>query len=403
MPVEFRCEHCDAMLAADADAGVEVQCPECGQISVVPAGLASLPSPQMPGEELPAADAGAPPPPPPPAPETSGDEQGEGEEGEEGEEELEEEFREPSSTMKFLSDSVPWVISVFLNVGILVILSLISIFIIYGDDSQQITVPSAELVENPGGTINPNAQATDPSQQVRPRPTERFSETESRQVDTSQQTDAVPLIGQAAGGSAGGSPLGQSGGGGGVPSRFLGQPGGNAHHIVYVIDRSGSMQQTWPVLRSEMLKSIGRLDAVQDFHVIFFAPSRNDPAEEKDPRQLTPATDQYKIRVADFLDTIQTSRATVAAPALKRAFEVLRRADTSEGRTGKLVYVLSDGQLSDWPEPRDIAREMNRDKGVHINTFLYSTTEESDAAEMLKEIAAENGGRYKHVDPYKVY
>ena len=402
MPVEFRCEHCDAMLAADADSGVEVQCPECGQISIVPAGLASLPSPQMPGEELPV-DAAAAPESPPPPPETSGDDQAAEGEGEEGEEELEEEYREPSGTMKFLADSVPWVISIFLNVGILVILSLISIFIIYGDDSQQITVPSSELVENPGGTINPNAQAQDPSQQVRPQPTERFSETESRQVDTSQQTDAVPLIGQAAGGSAGGSPLGQHGGGGGVPSRFLGQPGGNAHHIVWVIDRSGSMQHTWPVLKAEMLKAIGRLDPVQDFHVVFFAPSRNDPAPEKEPRQLTPATDQYKIKVADFLDTVQTTRATVSAPALQRAFEVLRRADTSEGRGGKLVYLLSDGELSDWPDPIATAREMNRDKSVHINTFLYAVTEDERPAQMLKEIASENGGRYKHVNPNRVY
>ena len=174
-------------------------------------------------------------------------------------------------------------------------------------------------------------------------------------------------------------------------------------HFVYVIDGSGSMSSTWPMLKGQMILSIAHLEPVQDFHVVFFSPNRDDPPPENGPRQLTPATKQSKAAVADFLDTIQTSGDAVASPALQRAFEVLRQADTSEGRSGKLIYLLSDGDLNDWPDPIEVIREMDPDKGVRIYTFLYAEEEHGAAADMLKEIASESGGEYKYVSPDSVY
>ena len=157
------------------------------------------------------------------------------------------------------------------------------------------------------------------------------------------------------------------------------------------------------MLKTQMLTSIAHLKLVQDFHVVFISSNRDDPPPENGPRQLTLATKQNRAAVADFLDTIQTSGVAVAAPALQRAFEVLRQVDTSEGRSGQLIYLLSGGDLSDWPDPIEVVREMDPDKGVRINTFLYAVEEYEAAADMLKEIASESGGNYKYVDPVDLY
>ena len=51
MAVEFQCEHCSELISADGDAGMEVTCPFCEGVTIIPEGLASLPTPQIPGED----------------------------------------------------------------------------------------------------------------------------------------------------------------------------------------------------------------------------------------------------------------------------------------------------------------------------------------------------------------
>src|ERR1017187_4834834 len=61
--VEFRCEKCGKLLSVQADPGGLVKCTQCGKKVQVPAGLASLPHPQIGlGDGVPS---GATPPPPP--------------------------------------------------------------------------------------------------------------------------------------------------------------------------------------------------------------------------------------------------------------------------------------------------------------------------------------------------
>ena len=392
MAVEFRCEHCDAMLSADAQAGVEVECPECGQASVVPAGLASLPHPQVPGEEsADLGDADSPQPQADPPAETYDDEDGDPEGH--GEEEEEEELGEPSPTMEWLAQSVPWLISVFLMATVMLILLFINILVFLPGLQEAVIVPDANMSEDPG-SASTTAQSAD-NQQSTDRPVNRLSEAESSQVSTSRtQSNAVPLFGSGAGGAAGG--FGTGGGGGGMRGKFLGS-GGNAHHIVFVIDRSGSMRRSFDRLRLEMLKSIGTLDPIQDFHVIFFSEERGTPPPEKQPNRLTPATEQYQIEVANFLDGVRARGGTVAAPAVERAFAVLERADPA--KPGKVIRVLSDGVLADWPDPLNTANRLNTDQTVFINTFFYSSDNDAAAEQMLRQLAEENGGRFRHVNP----
>ncbi|MHC4561220.1 MAG: VWA domain-containing protein [Planctomycetota bacterium] len=393
MAVEFRCEHCGSLLSADAEAGAEVECPDCGKGALVPAGLAALPHPQVPPEvgESESADV------PPPLPERPP----EGQAGEGGfDEDEEEEFGEPSEFMQVLAKSVPWLISIFANAAAILILSLITLLVIYTGMPQDIVVPDATLSENPGGSINPTAsESAERSRTVRPTPTREFSKKESLSVDTRDSDDAVELIGSAAGGASGGSPFGLTGGGGGGPASNFYGTGGNAHHIVWVIDRSGSVAPNFGLLKQEMLRSVATLKPVQDFHVILFG---EDVPIEKEPRQLTAANKKYKLAVAEFLSSVNAAAGyTKPVSALERAFAVLRGADPS--KPGKLIYLLTDGVFPDNEAVINKLRALNKTKGVLINTYLYSPERNELAEKVMKQIASENGGRYKYVSPDEVY
>jgi uncharacterized protein with von Willebrand factor type A (vWA) domain len=166
--------------------------------------------------------------------------------------------------------------------------------------------------------------------------------------------------------------------------------GGNAHHVMYVIDRSGSMLDTFDYVRREMLNSIARLKPVQDFHVIFFA---TGAPQENPPQQLVPATPDYTTAAAEFLQTIRPEGQTNPVPAIKRAFEVLDKADK---RPGKLIYMLTDGVFPDNDAVIKQIAQLNAKKEVLICTFLYDD-KSADAVKVLQKIADDNRGHFRQV------
>ncbi|MCX5670660.1 MAG: VWA domain-containing protein [Planctomycetota bacterium] len=176
----------------------------------------------------------------------------------------------------------------------------------------------------------------------------------------------------------------------GPPTTFFGS-GSRADHVCYVIDRSGSMIDTFQFVRQEMLISISRLRPSQDFHVLLFAEAN---PKELMHRRLVPASDRYKQDVADFLDSIRAEGKTDPIPALLRAFDVLAKADAS--KPGKVIYLLTDGVFPDSQAVLQAIRARNADKGVIIHTFLYGN-KPPEAEKVMKDIAAENGGKYKFV------
>ena len=407
MAVEFRCEHCGALLSADADAGAEVQCPHCDELSVVPAGLASLPHPQVPGEQAGETPAGGvhdedmvePDP-------STGETSHSAPDGELDEDEEEDDFfGEPSAAAQAMLKATPWIIAVFANAAVMLILVFITILVSGALTGTDIVVPDARLSENPGGSVNPaNTQVSERTRSVRPTPTRKFSKKESVAVDSGRTSDSSELIGMAAGGASGGSPFGTTAGGGGGPASSFYGTGGTAHHIVYAIDRSGSMGQggKMTLLRQQLMLSIAGLQSTQDFHVIMFSSARGEAPKEKSPKYLTLANDDSRLQVAKFLDEIGEAEGdTVAAPALKRAMAVL--ADADPKRPGKMIYLLTDGELGDMREVFKTLDDLNELKDVYINTFLLSENEEKLPADTLKKIAKDNGGQYKHVSPDEVY
>ncbi|HUT61683.1 MAG TPA: VWA domain-containing protein [Phycisphaerae bacterium] len=362
MNVDFRCEHCGKLLSVQGKTGDEIRCPHCMKMTAVPAGLASLPRPRV----GPAAAPGAPP---------------------QGPEQLEEVPHESDVVLGVMAKLMPFVISVFFHLGLALVILFMGTMLIVGDQIGEVPVPDTVLTDNPSGVMTPQ-ERTSLSDRRRTNKLTRATARESTiPADNARPGQAIFGIGPAVGGTG----TGWFASGGGLGTSFFGTPG-LAHHIVYVVDRSGSMLQTFDAVRNEMLSSIGRLDPnQQDFHVILF--NEGPPLESSD-RRLVPATPQYKAKAAAFLSSTEAQRQTNPVPALSRAFEVLAKADPR--RKGKIIYLLTDAVFPDNERVLNVVRARNANGEVHINTFLYGDRPK-EAEEVMQKIARENKGAYKFI------
>lgn len=295
--------------------------------------------------------------------------------------------------MAILAAAMPWVISLLFHLGLFLIMIFI-VFVVFQEETpEDVIIPDAVMSENPGGRMTAGemtARATKTSQQSQRRQLVRQT---TVTADAGRTTKPVDIIGIGGGGasSGGGAKMGlaAAGGGGGPRSTFFGS-GGNAFNVVYVIDRSGSMVDTFDLVRLEMLRSIGRLRDEQMFHIILFAEGR--PIENA-PRKLIPATRKNKKDAAVFLAAVTPEAQTDPVPALVRAFEVLRGAK----KRGKLIYLLTDGVFPDNEKVlRTIQAKNTAENKVYINTFLYGTKPPA-AVDVMTRVAEMTGGRYTFV------
>jgi hypothetical protein len=310
---------------------------------------------------------------------------------------------------------LPWLVSVSLHVCLGLLMAFEAMVVIRNQLPDQVTAPDAVLSEALSGTMSKNPD-DGPTGLRQRQPTEQPAKSVERRyyqrqtelpADVDRTNEKVELLG--VGGLPGGSPiklgLDAVGDSVGPRSRFFGT-GGNAYHIVYVVDRSGSMFVTFADVRREVLTSIGRLRPPQDYHVILFG---DDKALENPPRRLVAATDENKRQTAQFLSGVVGQGSTTALPALKRAFAVLSNTGKLPGR---LIYLLSDGNFAGVSggstyqsggrllQGDDAVvqwlRDNNKNRQVHVNTYLYGFDDPREA-EVLKKIAAENGGKYEHI------
>lgn len=292
--------------------------------------------------------------------------------------------------MTVLAGAMPWVISLLFHLGLFLIMMFVVFVVLQDETPEEVIIPDAVLSENPGGRMTPSemtAKATKTTQQSQKR---KFVRKTTVTADAGKTTKPVDIIGVGGGGAASAAKMGMAtAGGGGPKSSFFGT-GGNAYNVVYVIDRSGSMVDTFDLVRLEMLRSIGRLRDSQMFHIILFAEGR--PIENP-PRKLISATRKNKKNAAKFLADVTPETQTDPIPALLRAFRVLR----GTKKQGKLVYLLTDGVFPDNDKVLKTIQAKNVGKGkVYINTFLYGTKPPA-AVDIMTKIAKATGGRYTFV------
>jgi len=376
MGIEFQCDECGQLLNMDTEPGATVKCSHCKAKVVVPAALALLPQPKVAGDV--------------PAESRAG---GADDEHLEEDEYLEEE-EEGDAVMTVMAHSMPWIISAFFHVGLaLVFYLLMAIAQQVKEIEISVIIPSATFSENPGGAVAVGRDSK-VTQAQQPKHDVKASGDSDRELEIPNEGDKgekADLIGSAAG--AGGGTLAAFGlhdGGGSGPRSGMYGSGGNAHHVVYLIDRSGSMFDTFDAVKNEIANSVKDLRLVQDFHVIMFADG--EPLE-KLPMGLTPPSDKYKLMLADFLEKVRAERTTNPVKAIVRAFDVLARANK---KPGKIIYMLTDGAFPDNEAVLAIIRQKNIKKSVLINTFLYGSRPPIAEA-VMKKIANENGGRYRYV------
>jgi len=378
MVVEFRCENCGKLLSVEDQPTGKVKCPYCKAKVQVPAGVADLPRPRIP------VGAGA-------APAESHSETSTQPKP------AEPHAKEQDAFTSVMSHLMPWVISLFFHAGILVVLSFVTIVMIRTTAPADFAVPDTEFMDRSTANINPwqtdanlQSKALQPEEE-RPWAKQAIMVPLEEVGETEVQVGIYGMDGDTGDGGAAEFKLFAMAGANRPKVQFVGVKG-KAYHIVYLVDRSGSMLTFFDEIRRELLTSISRLHETQTFHVIFFS---EGPPEENPSRKLVYATEQAKRGAARYLqriETISTTGVTDPIPALTRAFRVL--SDAPNTRAGKVIYMLTDGDFFDNEKVCQAIREMNSKKQVRIHTIL-NRFENQDAADILKRIAEENGGRFK--------
>jgi Mg-chelatase subunit ChlD len=218
--------------------------------------------------------------------------------------------------------------------------------------------------QEPGGRVGP------------PRPQVRygFSVPSSRRP---APVDTPVAIGDPDGAESSGA----SGVQGGKGSDFMGIKT-SATHVVYVIDRSGSMTgDRFPHACLELKRSIGHLPTSGSFSVIFF----DNFALPMPPAKLVKATKRSKEEAARWIDSTMPGGGTDPVEALKLAFAMKPQA----------IYLMTDGVFQDPSAVKALIDSANSSKKVSINTIAFY---EPASENLLKTIARENRGDYRYVD-----
>jgi hypothetical protein len=153
--------------------------------------------------------------------------------------------------------------------------------------------------------------------------------------------------------------------------------------VVYVVDRSGSMTDTFGHVREELKRSITSLRRSQKFHVIFFS---SGPPVENPPGRLVSAIAGNRKAFFEFLDSVEPAGSTHPEQALMRALSL----------GPDLIYLLSDGINFDPALPAKLD-EWNRERRTRIFTIAYL---DPGGRGMLEAVAREHRGEFKFVSEY---
>ena len=170
------------------------------------------------------------------------------------------------------------------------------------------------------------------------------------------------------------------GAGAGGAQFFKVGPSSGARRVVFVVDRSGSMTDTFEFVRAELKRSISAFRRTQKFHVIFFSSGR--PLENP-PGRLVSAIPSQKEQFFTFVDErVYPGGSTDPGPAMLRAFEC----------KPDVIYFLTDDEFD-----RSLLRTLNnvnKNRRVRIFTIAYFNQQ---GAELLREIAREHRGEFQFI------
>lgn len=186
--------------------------------------------------------------------------------------------------------------------------------------------------------------------------------------------------GGSGGGSGGGTGVGQ---GPGIGAGFFGTKGAGKSFI-YVVDMSGSMYgDRFNRAKSELSKSISKLNPEQKFYVFFFNDRTFPLFDPKPAKGMIPGTKANKERASRWIGLRRAESTTNPNYALQQALEM----------RPEVIFLLTDGELDDPDAVRSMIRKYNKSKVV-IHTIAF---ENEDGGLTLEDIAKENNGIYRFV------
>ena len=188
-------------------------------------------------------------------------------------------------------------------------------------------------------------------------------------------------LGGAGGGDIGdGTGLGSGGAGGGAS--FFGVEA-QGSRFAYVLDTSGSMQgEKLAALKIELGESIQGLREHMSFYVVLFS---SDSAELGGRNKWTLATVAGKRWANDAMSSIEAAGGTQPWSGLERALQMKPAPDA--------IFFMTDGEFD--PGVVDLISMRNRGaKKIPINTIAFG---DAAAEEIMRKIATDSGGTYRHV------
>ena len=172
---------------------------------------------------------------------------------------------------------------------------------------------------------------------------------------------------------------------GGSPNIFINSKTPPARSVAFLCDASGSMLAKFASLRLELSRAVQSLKPSQSFAITFFG----DKQYQSLNPQLLIANPENKVRALNFLEDVVARGPTEPLPALELAFK----------QKPQLIFLLTDGDFPDNDAVLSRIRQLNRDRAVKINTIAFVNEGDTDTEfiHLLKQIADENGGTYRHV------
>ena len=289
---------------------------------------------------------------------------------------------------------LPWVTSIILHVGLVVVAFFVVWSTITSVDEEEVIIPVVTLSPTPGAPISiEKAERVKKKTQAKRAISRAKTPSISRSMKSkvSMKTNLVGAKG-ALGSKA--SPFAASvGAAAEFKTTFMGNNGGNARRIVFLVDASGSLIDTLPAVIVELKRSISELSSKQSFTVIFFS---GDKLYEPAPIGLKKATSQTKARVSNWADTIIPRGKTDPVKAIKQALRY----------KPQLVFLLSDnitGKGLHQIDQRRLIKEINdanraRTKICTIQFLYPDPLTRLGLPGTLERISEETVGTYKFVE-----
>jgi hypothetical protein len=274
-----------------------------------------------------------------------------------------------------------WVISLSLHAVVFVVMFLVPWLAQMITETDEVPLTRAELIGEVDGTAYAKHRLPEFNQKSQTEVEEiRFQPRKFDQLAQlgSDKKPELEIVGIGSGGGDFAQYGLQVGSGNDVQFFGVGASAAEARSVVYVVDMSGSMVDTFDAVRWELRRSISALRRSQKFHVIFFS----NKTLEAEPRRLVSAIRAHKDNFFEFLKQVTPGGGTEPANAMERAFN----------KEPDIIFFLTDGEFD--PALLERMRRWNREEKVRVFTIAYVSR---DGAELLEKIAREHNGEFRYV------